>query len=521
MLKNVNSTDLFSAIELGCRMMGQVFSKDDNEIPFFITHAWKEACFEYNGFHAESHVPGRHLNALLMAEAITGLVIDEEVVRKHARAAFFSLTGPIPLPLNRVVLDGRAVGTPVSFLDHNIREGMHAMYALSRFRGDASADEAMHCMIEFINQNFIPQMNWSNTVTEAPGIQISFTTFILGVARAIGPLVKYYLSSRYEPSLDLAIRLAEEAVKHYPEDGSFDQELMGTVHAHSITCVLSSLAQLAQATNNFTLIERVRRFYDNGLNELRNELGWAAENTDGRLPARGEINVSGDILETALILGHFYGAQYYDDAERIIRGHILPSQLRDNSFIKNPDDSNGDDRYENVAERHLGAFGFPAPYGHQPKGEENDICFNTDIVGGGVSSLCEAYASCTSYENGIHRIELLFDKKTNIIEVTSPYTSDSLTIIIHKPGPLFVRIPTWVDREKILVKNVEMRICGDYIYIPFPKMEEPICIQFPLTIRNIILHHHTHELRARMQGDVVLAMDNEGTDFTFFEEYQE
>ena len=34
-----------------------------------------------------------------------------------------------------------------------------------------------------------------------------------------------------------------------------------------------------------------------------------------------------------------------------------------------------------VAERHLGAFGFPAPYGHKPVGAQW-IGFNMDIVGG-------------------------------------------------------------------------------------------------------------------------------------------
>ena len=48
---------------------------------------------------------GGILNALLTAESL-GLPIDQEAVEKHARAAFFSYGGPLPLPLNRERIDG-------------------------------------------------------------------------------------------------------------------------------------------------------------------------------------------------------------------------------------------------------------------------------------------------------------------------------------------------------------------------------------------------------------------------------
>ena len=34
-LQDVNTTDVRSAIELGCRTMSSVFNADDNDIPFF------------------------------------------------------------------------------------------------------------------------------------------------------------------------------------------------------------------------------------------------------------------------------------------------------------------------------------------------------------------------------------------------------------------------------------------------------------------------------------------------------
>ena len=129
-VKNVNTTDIRSAVELGCRTMSSVFDRDDNDVPFFGSEVWPNAQLSFFKFHSEAHVPGRHLNALLNAEDAFGIHVDESVIQKHARAAFLSYSGPIPLPLNRETIDGK----PRLFHPHNIREGFHALYALVKFR---------------------------------------------------------------------------------------------------------------------------------------------------------------------------------------------------------------------------------------------------------------------------------------------------------------------------------------------------------------------------------------------------
>ena len=48
--------------------MCSVFNADDGDIPFFGSCVWPEAELSFHAYHSEAHVPGRHLNALLMAE---------------------------------------------------------------------------------------------------------------------------------------------------------------------------------------------------------------------------------------------------------------------------------------------------------------------------------------------------------------------------------------------------------------------------------------------------------------------
>lgn len=141
------------------------------------------------------------------------------------------------------------------------------------------------------------------------------------------------------------------------------------------------------------------------------------------------------------------------DAERILRRHLLPAQLRDVSFIDNPPNHDGTVGLRDVANRHLGAFGFSAPYGHESVGKgRGNLSFNMDIVGGVVGSLCAALRMVVRSEPTGHWINLLFDHETSAIRMQSPYTHDCLRVEARQSGPLFVRIPPWLNRDDVKVE---------------------------------------------------------------------
>ena len=100
-LENVNTTDIGAAIRLGCQTMCAVLNADDNHRPFFSSQVRPEAFLAFSAAHSESHVPGRHLNALLNAEHVLNLDIDETAISHHTNATFFSYSSPIKLPFNR------------------------------------------------------------------------------------------------------------------------------------------------------------------------------------------------------------------------------------------------------------------------------------------------------------------------------------------------------------------------------------------------------------------------------------
>ncbi|MBT4980975.1 MAG: hypothetical protein HOM86_26895 [Gemmatimonadetes bacterium] len=522
-LDEVNDRDIAAAIRLGCRTMQNVFNADDDGVPFFRSLIEPETLLAHSEYHSESHVPGRHLNALLNAEDVLGISLDEQAVDNHRRATLLSYSGPVALPMNR-----HEVGGPlVNFCPHNLREGFHALYALAKYRDDAEARELAERSIADIGKLWSPDGGWDLPAIKDLGIDyMDSRGFIQSEGRMLGPLVKYYRATGYAPALELALALKEKAVdEFYLADGSFDQQRFDTSHSHSITCVLSSLAQLADLLGDGALMLQVMAFCEDGLWAIRDELGWSCESTVQEDSDHGEANNSGDILETALILGRWGFTEYYHDAERILRGHLLPSQVRDTSFIIDPPNPDGVDGLRDVADRHLGSYGFPAPYGHKSVGKgRGNLSFNMDIVGGTVASLCEAYREVVRQEVTGHWVNMLFDHETDAVRVRSPYGGGGLTVEVLKAGPLFVRIPPWVDRAKLKVEGTGglPTWSDDYLFISQPTVRQPIRINFPLEDQDLVLSERLHirPIRVRMRGDVVVAMDDFAAALTFFDAYE-
>ena len=519
-LSDVNSTDIVDAIKLGCRTMCNVFNRDDDNIPYGGAKVRPEAVLSIS---SESHIPGRHLDALLNAMDAVNVDIGETCINNHERAAFLSYSGSVALPCHR----SEQQLPPNVFEEHNVREGFHALTALVRFRQSDRArlvgDASIACILE--HWDLVNGWDYDRLQKNHKLRVLESSSFISGLARSIGALVKYYRATDYDPALHLASVLKDKCVQEFFDDhGTYDVSKFGP-HCHSTTCVMSSLAQLSDVTNDRVLLETVKAFYDNGLWDIRNELGWSPESSDPQdNSGRGEANNTGDILETAMILARSGYSGYYDDAEKILRCHLLPSQLRDISFIEETFNSDGVDGKRDVANRLLGSFGFPAPYGHEPFGimrsNKPRIGFNPDIVGGVVSSLVESFKEIYRLDHRGHWVNMLFDHENENIKIQSPYTNTHLGVMLKIPRPLFLRIPSWVNRRDIKIsgENTIFSFNNEYLHLRDLPVGEFITIEFPLVARGVTIKHGgSGELMTKFIGDQVIAMDNLGADLTFFD----
>jgi hypothetical protein len=512
-LSNVNTTDIRSAIELGCRAMGRIFNPADAGLPYMYTRIWPDGWLGFSPYHGAIQMSGRHLDALLTAEAALGLKIDEDAVEQHTRASFASYRDGLPLPCNHSEPGGPLVAVD----EHTIRESFHGLHALVRYRASDHAREIAEAGIRRIIETWSPATGWDSAAIEAEyGFGLTRRpTFVEGLGRSIGPLVKYHRATGFGPALELARLLAAHATnRFFLADGGYDATRFGE-HTHSTTCVMSSLAQLADHTDDGSLLARVQAFYDHGLRVIRDDVGWVVERfNDAANPEQGEMNNVGDVIETALILGRRLDDRYYDDAERFLRAQLLPSQVRNLDFTAAIE---GGDERRDIRGRLPGIFGFNAVYGHLPAGK-GEAAPSLDIVGGAVASLCAVYQAVVRRQDGVTHVDLLFDHETDEVTVGSPYTGPGLRVTPRAPGDIVVRLPGWVDQDALQVDGAPAgdRVQGSRIRLVEPAVGMTIAIDFPLPEHDLLLRHRRHEIRARLRGDEVIAMDCLGAGLAFF-----
>lgn len=520
---SVNKRDLNLAIQEGLRPMHEFFDTEKMSLPFFGNNmtAGKDFGNSHHNSFSLSHIPGRWLAALLNAEEILNISVDELAIDNLRTWAYNSLEGAnILFPS---CMDTKTMRYLHTTDLHNLREVMHAFYALIMFRRDSKAVElgtklidAVDTYYDYKNGVFLEEAYNRDIGAEAlccatmPGEKYPFPpTF----GRYIGPLVKFFKATSYDKALRQAIRLKDVAfTKILNERGDYDVKVFGS-HTHSTTSMLSSLAQLYEVTKDKQILDRIVAFMDNGLKEIALDFGWCIEN-ETRKDMVGEINNTSDIMECCLILGEAGYPGYYARAERILRSHLLPAQLLDVSFI--PNDDVLPQNYH-LADRSLGAFGFPCPFGHEDQPGAR-ISFNWDIVGGGVLGLCIAKRQVVTKRNNLFSINLLFDTDTEDLIFSNPYTRGGRAILTMKcEASVRVRIPTRSDRERISADS-EWFIDGEWLYLEKPMIGQPIKIDLCLKETTESFAFRDKRFQMRFWGEEVTGVTSHGKRLCFFEE---
>ncbi|MBQ8187187.1 MAG: hypothetical protein IJ037_10015 [Clostridia bacterium] len=507
-----NTHDLDLAIREGMRPMQTFFDPTRDNLPFFGNEMAPDCRNSHHPTFSAAHIPGRWLCALLHAEEVTGIPADPAAVENLRRWAFATLEKhPIGFP---ACMDF----DKMEFIDatdlHNLREIMHALFALVKWRRDDHARELALGVIRAFNRyfDFDTAKFDEEAYTRETGAKAMYSCcapsegllFPVHFGRYIGPLVKFWRASGEPEALEQAIRLKDTCFTHILlEDGDYDAVRFGS-HTHSTTAMISSLAQLGDVTNDPAVFRRIDAFFRNGLRKIALPFGWCIEG-NGRRDIVGEINNTSDIMEACLIMGrHGYGG-YYAMAEQILRAHFLPSQLLDPCFIPEDEDESHADTYR-MASRSVGSFGFPTPYGHEDH-PGAWISFNWDIVGGGVNGLCEAYKACSAFEDGVLTIPLHFAAERGTHITTDPYRNDGVMRITAKQDNLCmkIRIPA---RASVKSVSVPYATEGEWLYPAPVKAGETVQLAFDFAVRDITYDFRGRRITFRWRGEEVIAANN-------------
>lgn len=518
----VNTRDLRLAIEAGMGPMSTFFDPRHEGLPFFgnvMTGA--DAGNSHHESFSMAHIPGRWLNALLFAQDVLGIPADAGAVENLRRWACRSLTdADIGFP---ACLDLTGMTAKKETDLHNLREVMHALYALVRYRGDEEARALGLSLIDRVDRYFDDEacalreadyvrdtgarvQCWSGTHRYRSPFPVTF-------GRYIGPLVKFFLATGEPAALRQALRLKDACFAHVlGAEGDYDVEVFGG-HTHSTTATISSLALLGEVTGDRTILERVRRFMENGLSQIAVDFGWCIEGYQ-RADCVGEVNNTADILETCLILARAGYVGYFARAERILRAHLLPSQLLDTRFVPADDDPTHVERYR-LNERARGAFGFPCPYGHEYE-PGAPVSFNWDIVGGATEGLCEAYRACVSRSGRLVSVNLLFDADDADLTFTSPYGAEDTAMLTLKSAGACVRVRVPSRCAAVMTEGCEGVRHGEWLYLSGLRAGDRAKLRFRFERQREDVHFRQHCFSVAWRGEEVRAMDAPGKRLKFF-----
>ncbi len=528
----INDNDILLAIRMGMNPMKEWYDPKHHYLPYFWNYISGP---QYGNSHHRSyscvHSVGRWLDALVNAQEITGESVKDEVYEKlsyWAYTVFENSTGMM------ADLDLESFQW-VHVCDlHNLREAMYSFAALLKKNPeDKKAKLGAEHLIDMVDRyTDYTTGQWKEelylkecggTIECGASSKEEVYRFSSTLGRYIGGLVRLYQVYPIEKALDQALRLTETAFRVVLyEDGEFDT-IRFAEHLHSTSSMISGIAMLGSMLNDMHILSRIKKFLERGYYQVALDFGWCLENIKRKDDMVGEINNTGDYIEACLCLGKAGYSEFYERADRMIRCHLLPAQLLDVSFIS--DEESNDDSINHMARRMKGAFGFPCPYGHEYT-PGSEISFNWDIVGGGVSSLCQAYRHIVSYKNGVISINLQFDFENKIIQYTSPYGKENtMKILLKEDMTMRILMPDMLDwkdfKEKLDRQGIKYRKHENWIYLYNLYGKGIVEIPVSFFTKTVDYIFRKNNLRVKFQGNRIIGMTSPGKRLCFFEEIKE
>lgn len=354
-------------------------------------------------------------------------------------------------------------------------------------------------------------------------------------AAALPPIVRLLEISGYEPAYELALGLAEFALRHTEGYGP-DGELLvppgdiGT-HFHTRSNFVLGVLKFGLVAKRPGLVSWAQSSYDQ-LCRHGTDFGWFPEGMGMR---HGELCCTTDMIELALVLARHVDPRYFADAERYGRNHLLESQWRSVDDLLRaaralpplqtaeplPEWTTSSD----VARRQYGAFSArPAMNdGFHLDATAMMQCCN----GAGARALYDLwrYASDTKV-TGAQRhtsVDLRFSVETPAVRVVSHEpTQGILEVTALLGGNVAVRLPEGTPRATLSRPgHYEEVLTADHGYVSFTaRPVERVALRYDQMDRTA--HYSVgsagreDELDGHWRGETLLSVDPAGSYYPFY-----
>ncbi|MFV2044847.1 MAG: beta-L-arabinofuranosidase domain-containing protein [Anaerolineales bacterium] len=433
------------------------------------------------------------------------------------RYLFASLDNPLHLNGSFAIPDRR-----LRFHAHDVREAILSLTSLIQYRNDQDARKRARLVLDRIQRLTL----WDGTFNakevakfplladarfteqmRSPDEKIYTDRNLFNIAcwtrgRWIMALCKYYRVTQDAKALELAKRFVRLVRRiSFTEDGKIHPTEFD--HTHSITGTVHGLIDYGLLVDDEEIVKHGRRIFDVGLASVSSSYGWSVESAWGerQRPNRGEVNNTGDMIQAALLLGRSGLPEYFQDAERRIRGYLLPSQITD------------------------GGWGFPGPNDRNGGAGAGSVL---DITAGAVQALCETSLTLITRDSSGTRVNLPFTSWLGPTYVTSGLPRKwHIEVTPGQQGSLLARIPSWAPRGNLQVtmagQPTTPQLHGSWLALMNVPAGTPITVSLPLVEQTVkeTVNHQPYQLI--YQGDQLVALSPKGPSMPLFpsvEEYQ-
>lgn len=449
-------TDMQEALALCVRHLNSLYDRDRDNEPYFYANCMADGTGKLR--HSVSigipHVVGRCFVGCRMAEKLAGVPFPAEgraILERYCRSSFDN-----PDHLNSYFDPEKNNARFVEF--HNMREGLYALWALADGADSAWAREEAHRMLETLDRLTDAEGRWSMDLAAVHGMKERCQGMCIpNAARLVDPLLAYYDLAGDPLAMKLAGLYARQGLNTmYTPEGRFAPMDRSSGHVHSITSTLSGITAYAIRTNDRAMLEACRRIVDVGVPEYFSSWGWGDEvfpEHPADAISRGEINQTGDVVRTALLLGDAGYPRYYELAERFVRSMLLPTQHREpelRKFLRDKPEP-VDDSERDVVSRSAGGYAMQLPNDRMRAGDWPVTTL--DITSGAAHALSEFWAHRVSVRDGAYDVNLLFNFEDDRLAIESglPFAG-RLAFRAKAAIPMLrVFIPPWVDAATVRV----------------------------------------------------------------------
>ena len=322
----------------------------------------------------------------------------------------------------------------------------------------------------------------------------------------LDPLVRYYEMSADERAvkdIEKMIHWWVDESEYFNADGSFNVSREGDElyelfkdHVHARMRPTIGVIRYGIITGKLELVEWGKRIVDDLLG-FSGGIGFIPERTMN--PNGCESCALRDVLLCTILLAKNGYPQYWDVVERMARNHVVEQQVRNTSWIKQPESEPEETErksYHKVADRVMGGWaGWSDPndwYGVRTRSNPGQFCQPTPYhcchIGG--SMIYAVWHNVvTVNEKGVYvNLSLNRDSKRILIKSHRPYEG-KIEILIHDAPKLFVRIPDWVNKNNVKVtvdaesKDYEWE--GNYVKLAGLNPKQNVTITYPLRMLHV------------------------------------